>query len=48
MPALLLAFGTVYCHMHYAIDASTGLLTGIVIPLLLLRWDRGRCTEMSA
>lgn len=48
IPALLLAVGTVYCHMHYAIDASTGLLTGIVIPLLLLRWDRGRCTEVSA
>ncbi|HTK55950.1 MAG TPA: phosphatase PAP2 family protein, partial [Gemmatimonadales bacterium] len=48
IPALLLAIGTVYCHMHYAIDASTGLLTGILIPLLLLRWDHGRCTEMSA
>lgn len=48
LPALLLAIGTVYCHMHYAIDASTGLLTGILIPTLLLRVDRGRCTEVSA
>lgn len=48
VPALLLAIGTVYCHMHYAIDASTGLLTGIVIPVLLLRWDRGRCAEVAA
>jgi len=42
LPALLLAIGTVYCHMHYLIDAVLGLTTGIVIPLLLLWWDRGR------
>lgn len=48
VPAILLTFGTVYCHMHYAIDASLGLLTGILIPLLLLRWDHGRCTEVGA
>lgn len=42
VPALLLAIGTVYCHMHYAIDASTGLLVGVLVPLLLLRIDRGR------
>jgi membrane-associated phospholipid phosphatase len=48
IPALLLAIGTVYCQMHYAIDATAGLLTGIVIPLLLLRWDRGRYAEVEA
>ena len=48
IPALLLAIGTVYCQMHYAVDASAGLLTGIVMPLVLLRWDHGRCTEMDA
>ncbi|HET7041005.1 MAG TPA: phosphatase PAP2 family protein [Gemmatimonadales bacterium] len=37
LPAILLAIGTVYCHMHYAIDASTGLLVGIAVPLVLLR-----------
>lgn len=42
IPALLLAVGTVYCHMHYAIDASTGLLVGILLPLLLLKLDHGR------
>ena len=47
VPALLLAVGTVYCHMHYAIDASTGLLVGVAIPLLLLRLDHGR-TEAGA
>lgn len=48
IPALLLVIGTVYCQMHYAIDASAGLLTGIAVPLLLLRWDRGRCAEVKA
>lgn len=48
LPALLLAVGTVYCHMHYAIDASVGFLTGIVIPMLLLKADRGRCAEVAA
>lgn len=47
VPALLLAFGTVYCHMHYAIDASLGLLTGILVPLALLWWDRQRCSEIQ-
>lgn len=48
IPALLLAVGTVYCQMHYAIDASAGLLTGIVMPVILLRWDRGRYAEVDA
>ena len=39
IPALLLAVGTVYCHMHYAIDASAGLLVGIAVPLVLLTVD---------
>ena len=48
IPALLLAVGTVYCQMHYAVDAGAGLLTGIALPLLLLRWDHGKCAEMEA
>jgi membrane-associated phospholipid phosphatase len=42
IPAILLAFGTVYCHMHYAIDAVLGFTTGIVLPTILLKWDAGR------
>ena len=48
IPALLLAIGTVYCQMHYAIDATAGLVTGIVLPLILLRWDHGKYAEMDA
>ena len=48
VPALLLAVGTVYCHMHYAIDASAGLLVGILIPLLLLKFDHGNAAAGSA
>ena len=48
IPALLLAIGTVYCQMHYAVDAGAGLLTGIVLPLLLLRWDHGQCADVEA
>ena len=47
VPALLLAVGTVYCHMHYAIDAGTGLLVGIALPLLLLKIDHGRTAAGS-
>ena len=32
VPAILLAFGTVYCHMHYAIDAVVGVIVGITVP----------------
>ena len=46
VPALLLAVATVYCHMHYAIDSTIGLLIGILIPILLLRWDHGRSAEL--
>jgi membrane-associated phospholipid phosphatase len=28
--AVLLTVGTVYCQMHYAVDASAGLLVGVV------------------
>jgi membrane-associated phospholipid phosphatase len=47
VPAILLAFATVYCHMHYAIDAVLGLVTGIVVPLLLLKWDAGRSGRIA-
>lgn len=29
VPCILLILGTVYCQMHYAVDASAGLATGI-------------------
>lgn len=47
VPAILLAFGTVYCHMHYAIDAILGLVTGVMVPLILLRLDRGRYAKLE-
>lgn len=47
VPAMLLAIATVYCHVHYAIDAAAGLLTGIVIPMILLRWDQGRSARVE-
>ncbi len=48
IPALLLAIATVYCHMHYAVDASAGVLIGVVLPLLLLRWDHGQSANVEA
>lgn len=37
VPTLLLTVGVVYCQMHYAIDAATGLLVPIPIALLMQR-----------
>lgn len=31
VPAILLVVATVYCQMHYAIDAATGLLVGVPV-----------------
>ncbi len=31
LPAILLVIATVYCQMHYAIDAATGLVVGIPV-----------------
>jgi len=46
VPAILLAFGTVYCHMHYAIDAVVGVMVGITLPMLLLRFVRKDLEEV--
>lgn len=40
VPALLLTVGTVYCQMHYGVDALAGLLTGVTLPTLLARLPR--------
>ena len=40
IPTLLLTVGVVYCQMHYAVDAATGLLVPIPIALLMRRSDR--------
>jgi membrane-associated phospholipid phosphatase len=42
IPAALLAIGTVYCQMHYAIDAASGLVIGVPAGWLgRLGGDRG-------
>jgi membrane-associated phospholipid phosphatase len=46
LPAILLTFGTIYCHMHYAIDAVVGVGVGITLPMLLLRVGRRDLEEM--
>ena len=33
VPTILLGVGVVYCQMHYAVDALSGLLVGVVIAL---------------
>lgn len=35
-----LAVGTVYCQMHYAVDALAGLVVGLL--MVALGWNRGR------
>jgi membrane-associated phospholipid phosphatase len=40
VPAALLAVATVYCQMHYGIDALAGLATGIGVVAVVRRWDR--------
>lgn len=39
--AVLLTVGVVYCQMHYAIDASTGLVIGVAAWLAAQRWGTG-------
>jgi hypothetical protein len=43
IPTLLLTVGVVYCQMHYAIDAATGLL--VPIPIALLMQRKGGVTD---
>ena len=40
LPALLLTVGTVYCQMHYAVDALSGVLVGVVVPVIAVMADR--------
>ena len=44
VPTLLLTVGVVYCQMHYAIDAATGLLVPIPIAVLMQRRPSDRLT----
>jgi membrane-associated phospholipid phosphatase len=36
----LLAVGTVYCQMHYAVDATAGLLVGVMAWAIVRRSHR--------
>ncbi|MFI5236163.1 MAG: phosphatase PAP2 family protein [Gemmatimonadales bacterium] len=45
LPAALLAIATVYCQMHYGIDAIAGLVVGIAIVALVVRSERWRVTS---
>jgi len=40
IPAVLLTFGTVYCQMHYAVDALAGMLLGFLMAWLFRRGER--------
>jgi len=40
LPALLLMVSVVYCQMHYAVDAVAGLLIGLIVAAVVLRWER--------
>jgi len=39
-PLVLLIIGTVYCQMHYGIDASTGLIVGILATYVAAKWHK--------
>ncbi len=38
IPCILLIVATVYCQMHYAVDAATGLVVGISASMLAAKW----------
>ncbi len=40
LPLVLLIIGTVYCQMHYGIDASSGLIVGILATFIAAKWNR--------
>jgi hypothetical protein len=42
LPLVLLTVGTVYCQMHYGIDASAGLVVGLVAPVVAARIEGGQ------
>jgi membrane-associated phospholipid phosphatase len=41
LPMILLVIATVYCQMHYAIDASVGLLVGGIAVVAAAKWQAG-------
>ncbi len=38
LPLILLIIGTVYCQMHYGIDAGTGLIVGVLATVVAAKW----------
>jgi membrane-associated phospholipid phosphatase len=38
LPAALLTVGTIYCQMHYGVDATSGLALGVVAGLVAFRY----------
>ncbi len=40
LPLILLTVGTVYCQMHYAIDATAGLMVGLVATVVAVRVEK--------
>ena len=41
-PAILLTIGVVYCQMHYAVDAIAGIVIGLAVVGLGLRYEQRR------
>ncbi len=39
LPLVLLIIGTVYCQMHYGIDASAGFMIGILATVVAAKWS---------
>jgi membrane-associated phospholipid phosphatase len=42
MLTALLAVGVVYCQMHYVIDSVAGLLVGVAVPVVVMRYNARR------
>jgi len=40
VPVVLMPIATVYCQMHYAVDALSGILVGVVVPVIAVMADR--------
>ena len=39
LPLVLLVVGTVYCQMHYGIDAAAGLIVGVLASVVAAKWS---------
>lgn len=46
LPVLLMPIATVYCQMHYAVDAIAGVMVGLAIPWAAARLDMGSRESM--